>query len=125
MSDDTREYFESVAPKWDEMRRLFFGEGVRNAAIAAANITSSSIVADVGTGTGFIAEGALTAGARVIGVDASIECSLKRESGSLKSGSKRGRAMLSHCRLARPRWTLSWRTWYSTTRPIRPEPFAK
>jgi ubiquinone/menaquinone biosynthesis C-methylase UbiE len=71
MSDDTREYFESVAHKWDEMRRLFFGEGVRNAAIAAANITSSSIVADVGTGTGFIAEGALVAGARVIGVDAS------------------------------------------------------
>jgi ubiquinone/menaquinone biosynthesis C-methylase UbiE len=71
MSDDTREYFESVAHKWDEMRRLFFGEGVRNAAIAAANITSSSIVADVGTGTGFIAEGVLAAGARVIGVDSS------------------------------------------------------
>ena len=71
MSDDTREYFESVAHKWDEMRRLFFGEGVRNAAIASANITSSSIVADVGTGTGFIAEGALAAGARVIGIDSS------------------------------------------------------
>src|SRR5438067_10296297 len=71
MSDDTREYFESVAHKWDEMRRLFFGEGVRNAAIAAANITSSSIVVDVGIGTGFIAEGALAAGARVIGVDSS------------------------------------------------------
>jgi ubiquinone/menaquinone biosynthesis C-methylase UbiE len=71
MSDDTREYFESVAHKWDEMRRLFFGEGVRNAAIASANITSSSIVADVGTGTGFIAQGALAAGARVIGVDSS------------------------------------------------------
>ena len=71
MSDDTREYFESVAHKWDEMRRLFFGEGVCNAAIAAANITSSSTVADVGTGTGFIAEGALAAGARVIGVDSS------------------------------------------------------
>jgi ubiquinone/menaquinone biosynthesis C-methylase UbiE len=71
MSDDTRQYFESVAHKWDEMRRLFFGEGVRNAAIAAANIASSSIVADVGTGTGFIAEGALAAGARVIGVDSS------------------------------------------------------
>ena len=49
MSDDTREYFESVAHKWDEMRRLFFGEGVRKAAIAAADIGPSSIVADVGT----------------------------------------------------------------------------
>jgi len=54
MSDDTREYFESVAHKWDEMRRLFFGEGVRNAAIASANITSSSIVADVGDFVGFL-----------------------------------------------------------------------
>ena len=71
MSNDTREYFESVADKWDDMRRLFFGEGVRNAAIAAADIGSSSIVADVGTGTGFIAEGALAAGAHVIGVDSS------------------------------------------------------
>jgi ubiquinone/menaquinone biosynthesis C-methylase UbiE len=71
MTDDAREYFESVAHKWDEMRQRFFGEGVRNAAIAAANITSSSIVADIGTGTGFIAEGALAAGARVIGVDSS------------------------------------------------------
>ena len=67
MSDDSREYFESVAHKWEEMRRTFFGEGVRDAAIAAADINSSSIVVDVGIGTGFIAEGALAAGARVIG----------------------------------------------------------
>ena len=71
MIDHTREYFESVAHKWDEMRRLFFGEGVRKAAIAAAGISRSSIVADVGIGTGFIAEGALAEGARVIGVDSS------------------------------------------------------
>jgi ubiquinone/menaquinone biosynthesis C-methylase UbiE len=71
MSDDTREYFDSVAHKWDEMRRVFFGEGVRDAAIAAAEVTSSSVVVDVGIGTGFIAEGALAAGARVIGIDSS------------------------------------------------------
>ena len=71
MSDDTREYFDSVAHKWEEMRRGFFGEGVRKAAIAAADIKPSSIVADVGVGTGFLAEGALAAGARVIGIDSS------------------------------------------------------
>jgi ubiquinone/menaquinone biosynthesis C-methylase UbiE len=71
MSDDTREYFDSVAHKWEEMRRTFFGEGVRKAAIAAADIEPSSIVADVGLGTGFLAEGALAAGARVIGIDSS------------------------------------------------------
>jgi len=36
MSDDSREYFESVAHKLDEMRRTFFGEGVRVAADAPA-----------------------------------------------------------------------------------------
>jgi ubiquinone/menaquinone biosynthesis C-methylase UbiE len=71
MSDHTRDYFDSVAHKWEEMRSRFFGEGVRNAAIAAADIKPLSIVADVGVGTGFLAEGALAAGARVIGIDSS------------------------------------------------------
>ena len=71
MSDETREYFESVADKWDEMRQTFFGPGVRDAAIAAAEITPSSVVVDVGVGTGFLASGALAAGARVIGIDSS------------------------------------------------------
>ena len=69
--DDTREYFDAVANTWDEMRRCFFGDGVRQAAIAAAAVTPGAVVADVGTGTGFLAEAALDAGARVIGVDIS------------------------------------------------------
>jgi ubiquinone/menaquinone biosynthesis C-methylase UbiE len=69
--DHTREYFDTVADKWDEMRQTFFGEGVRVAAVRAANISPGDLVADVGTGTGFIAEAALDAGARVVGVDAS------------------------------------------------------
>lgn len=68
---DTREYFNEVAPQWDSMRQQFFGEGVRRAAIAAAGIGPGTTVADVGTGTGFLAEAALEQGARVIGVDIS------------------------------------------------------
>lgn len=68
---DTREYFDAVADRWDDMRRQFFGEGVRRAAVAAAQAGPGMIVADVGTGTGFLAELALDAGARVIGVDIS------------------------------------------------------
>jgi ubiquinone/menaquinone biosynthesis C-methylase UbiE len=69
--DDTQEYFNAVAGQWDEMRRQFFGDGVRRAAIEAAAITPGAVVVDVGTGTGFLADAALEAGARVIGVDAS------------------------------------------------------
>ena len=68
---DTRDYFNDVAGQWDEMRRQFFGDGVRRAAIAAAGIQPGMTVADIGTGTGFLAEAALDAGARVIGVDLS------------------------------------------------------
>ena len=41
MSDDSREYFESVAHKLDEMRRTFFGEGVRVAAMPAAALAQA------------------------------------------------------------------------------------
>jgi len=68
---DTREYFNEVAPQWDAMRKQFFGEGVRKAAIAAAAIAPGDVVADIGTGTGFLAEAALDAGAHVIGIDLS------------------------------------------------------
>jgi ubiquinone/menaquinone biosynthesis C-methylase UbiE len=71
MSDGTREYFDEVASRWDEMRRQFFGDGVRRAAIAAAGVRPGMVVADIGIGTGFLAEGALDAGARVIGIDVS------------------------------------------------------
>ena len=69
--DATREYFDRIAGKWDEMRRAFFGDGVRAAAVAAAGIEPGTVVADVGTGTGFLAEAAMNAGARVIGIDVS------------------------------------------------------
>ena len=67
--DQTQEYFDGIADKWDEMRRAFFGEGVRRAAVDAAGVGPGQIVADVGTGTGFIAKAAIDAGARVIGID--------------------------------------------------------
>lgn len=68
---ETREYFDRVADQWDAMRQTFFGEGVRRASIAAAHVGPNMLVADVGTGTGFLAEAALDAGARVIGIDIS------------------------------------------------------
>ena len=69
--DETQQYFDGVAGQWEQMRRQFFGDGVRRAAVAAAQIAPSAVVVDVGTGTGFLAEAALAAGARVIGIDAS------------------------------------------------------
>ena len=49
--DHTREYFDQVADKWDDMRKTFFGEGVRQAAVQAAGVRPGFVVADIGTGT--------------------------------------------------------------------------
>lgn len=66
-----REYFDHVAREWDGMRRGFFSERVREAAFAAAGLRPGGLAADVGAGTGFITEGLLQKGLRVIAVDLS------------------------------------------------------
>ncbi|MCL4370910.1 MAG: methyltransferase domain-containing protein, partial [Chloroflexi bacterium] len=52
-----KSYFKGVATRWDGMRQSYFTEEVREAAIARANLAAGSVVADVGTGTGFMLAG--------------------------------------------------------------------
>lgn len=68
-----REYFAAVAEQWDEMRADYFDESVREAAIARAGLSADMVVADVGTGTGFMAEGLAPLVQRVYAIDASAE----------------------------------------------------
>lgn len=69
----SKEYFDEVAGKWDQMRETFFSENVRKAAVKAANVRRGSVAADVGAGTGFMTEELLRHGLRVIAVDQSPE----------------------------------------------------
>lgn len=64
-------YFDRVATQWDAMRATFFDERVRRAAISAAGVKPGERALDIGAGTGFVAEGLLAAGARVVAVDES------------------------------------------------------
>ena len=66
-------YFAEVAEQWDEIRSDYFTEHMRDAAIAKAHLPPNAIVADVGTGTGFVAAGLASQAARVVGFDASPE----------------------------------------------------
>ncbi len=66
-------YFASVAGHWDAMRSEYFTEHMRDAAIAKAQLRAGAIVADVGTGTGFVAAGLAPHAARVYGFDSSRE----------------------------------------------------
>ncbi len=66
-------YFASVAGRWDAMRAEYFTEHMRDAAIQKAHLPDGAIVADVGTGTGFVAARLAALAAKVYGFDASKE----------------------------------------------------
>lgn len=68
---NSKTYFDRVAAQWDAMRRSFFSENVREAAYRVAEVKPGRIAADLGAGTGFITEGLLERGLRVIAVDQS------------------------------------------------------
>lgn len=55
------------------MRQGFFSETVRQKAYSLANVKEGKIAADIGAGTGFITEGLIQKGLRVIAVDRSEE----------------------------------------------------
>jgi ubiquinone/menaquinone biosynthesis C-methylase UbiE len=68
---ESRQYFDIVAPQWDNLREGFFSEAVRERAFVAAGAVAGKIAADVGAGSGFVTEGLLKRGLRVIAIDRS------------------------------------------------------
>ena len=68
---NSKEYFKQVANQWDQMRQSFFSDNVRDVALATANVQLGKIAVDLGAGTGFITEGLLQKGLKVIAVDQS------------------------------------------------------
>ncbi len=71
MSESSRSYFEQIGAGWDQLQPSFFSDAVRDAAIAAARPVRGGVAADLGAGTGFLTEGLLARGVRVIAVDQS------------------------------------------------------
>ena len=68
----SKPYFDDVSGKWDAMRSAFFSERVREKAIATAGVQAGGIAVDIGAGTGFVTEGLLGRGLRIIAVDQSV-----------------------------------------------------
>ncbi|MHB0868574.1 MAG: arsenite methyltransferase [Chloroflexota bacterium] len=71
--DQVKSYFKKVAPEWDQMRQSYFTEEVRDAAIARARLRSEAVIADVGTGTGFMLAGVAPLVRKAHGFDNSAE----------------------------------------------------
>lgn len=69
MSRKVKEYFEQISSQWDNMRKSFYGEEVRDAVLNAAQISPDDTVLDVGAGTGFLTEAAAMVARKVIALD--------------------------------------------------------
>jgi ubiquinone/menaquinone biosynthesis C-methylase UbiE len=67
----SHDYFEQVSKEWDGMRKVFFADSVRTAALEALNVKAGDVGADLGAGTGFITEALVDRGLSVIAVDQS------------------------------------------------------
>ena len=68
---ESRQYFDTVAPQWDNLRKGFFSEAVREKAFDVAGVMPGKLAADIGAGSGFVTEGLLKRGLRVIAVERS------------------------------------------------------
>ena len=68
---ESRQYFDTVAPQWDNLRKGFFSEAVREKAFAVVEVVPGRLAADIGAGAGFVTEGLLKRGLRIIAVDRS------------------------------------------------------
>ena len=69
--EKSMDYFDKIATEWDNMRSEFFSEQVRNVAYELAEVEEGFTAADIGAGTGFVSEGLLERGLKVIAVDQS------------------------------------------------------
>jgi ubiquinone/menaquinone biosynthesis C-methylase UbiE len=66
---DVQAFFERVATNWDTMRLAYYDERVIEKMADVTSIGKGSVIADVGTGTGFVAAGLAPRVKRVIGID--------------------------------------------------------
>jgi ubiquinone/menaquinone biosynthesis C-methylase UbiE len=71
ISISSKPYFDDVARQWDAMRQGFFSENVRAQALAVAGVRAGESAADIGAGTGFITQGLIANGLKVIAIDQS------------------------------------------------------
>jgi len=63
-------YFGKTAHRWDEIRKDYYDENLRDAVIQRANIRVGNIVLDIGCGTGFLSLGV----AKAVGKSGKVFC---------------------------------------------------
>jgi len=69
----SRDYFNQVASRWDELQKSYYDESILVAARKKVPISPDMVVADIGAGTGFITKGIAPYVSKVIALDQSPE----------------------------------------------------
>jgi ubiquinone/menaquinone biosynthesis C-methylase UbiE len=67
----SKDYFDRVAPGWDEMQEVFFSDAVRQKAISVAEVQPGRVAADIGAGSGFVSQSLVQQDLSVIAVNQS------------------------------------------------------
>lgn len=67
----SKAYFNKIANKWDELRGAFFSQSLREKVLSSVELIKGKTAADIGAGSGFIAEGLIQRGMKIIAVDQS------------------------------------------------------
>ena len=83
------DYFKETAYKWDEIRKDYYDESLRDIIIQKANVKTGNIVLDIGCGTGFLSLGVAKAvgkNGKVIDIDISEEMMKKAKKNLSEAG---------------------------------------
>jgi excisionase family DNA binding protein len=70
---DTKEFFNDVASEWEELRKNYYDESIRNKLIGQDLLKNSMIIADLGAGDGYLSREISKHVSKVVAVDISGE----------------------------------------------------
>ncbi|HBF39905.1 MAG TPA: SAM-dependent methyltransferase [Firmicutes bacterium] len=69
--EENNAYFDQVAPVYDELRKACYGNALRDKLISRYTPPAGSQVADIGTGTGYLAKSLAQYAGKVVAIDSS------------------------------------------------------
>lgn len=92
---DTRDYFNEVAHNWEEIRKGYYDESIKNYLINMNLLKKNMTIVDLGSGNGYISLAAAKYVSKVIAVDISAEMLKELENNAKASGIKNIRTLES------------------------------
>lgn len=85
---DAREFFNEVAPSWEEIRKSYYDESIKNKIFEMGILKKDMTAVDLGAGDGYITRSIAESVAKVVAVDISHEMLKELQERAVKSGLK-------------------------------------